>query len=270
MVEVNNYKWYSKPRHSGNTLNKKSHVPHHIKNNFIKNRIIEVERRCNSTEAIKQSLTKLKNSLLANGYDSNDFENAQKQLKWKHKTRKKNLNLGSNTPIKLPFISNACYTKINKIIAKSALPLQQVSLTGPKICNLCKIRNKNICTCYICQQIGPRFHCRNRFVVYELTCSLCNKNYIGETCIFIKDRINQHSKSITKMDKCSALSAHLTEEHNGITPSISIFKLRILKLNKDPIETIINESVLIQRKKPSLNRKFELNSYNLDYTKNCT
>jgi len=165
--------------------------------------------------------------------------------------------------MKLPFINDKCLHKVNKVLVKYELPVKQISITGQKLKNLSKNKQHNNCNCKICNQLGGKFHCNNRFVVYEFTCNTCCKNYIGETCVHIKDRYQQHSKSVENKDGKSALSAHMISDHSELDHNISNFKLKILSIHKDSLDTALSESIAIQKLKPTLNRKFELNSYNL-------
>mgnify|MGYP003559772579 CR=1 FL=1 len=57
----------------------------------------------------------------------------------------------------------------------------------------------------------------------------------------------------------------MKEMHPEITPTIGHFKLKIEKKCKDTYDALISEAIWIKRRKPSLNRKFEINDYNVDY-----
>lgn len=65
------YNWYHKEFNSGLCLNNRSYIPSNMKSNFIENRILDVKRRCNTTENRNKSLTSIKNILLNNGHKFN-------------------------------------------------------------------------------------------------------------------------------------------------------------------------------------------------------
>ena len=88
--------------------------------------------------------------------------------------------------------------------------------------------------------------------------------YIGKTSVFLINRYNQHKHSVENKNKTSALSQHLFDKHDAMH-TISQFALKILRKYKDNIDVTIGESMYIQRLKPSINRKFELAAYNVDY-----
>jgi len=259
------YKWYNKNIHSGNTLNKLSSVPSHIKNNFLSNRFIEVKRRCNNKIDEIESFEKITNILSMNGYTHKEISRAKSNCS---KNRNKNqynykTSLHNLKPLKLPFVNNKCITKIIKAIRKYELPINIVSTLGTKLCQLYPMKEYKSCQCTICLQITNQYNCNSRFVVYKFTCKACNKEYIGETCIAIKDRIKQHTNSINKGDSKSALSNHLLLEHPNSNYSITNFKLDIISRHKDSIDTALCEAFTIRKFKPALNRKFELSIYNL-------
>jgi hypothetical protein len=267
------YKWYQKEFNSGLCLNKNSYIPSFMKTNFVRNRINDVNRRCNNNETREICLKKIYKILTDNGHNvdlkkkTKKHKNVirQNQNYWKNENNENN-----NTPImKLPFLNDRSWNQIQRTIKKYNLKIKLVmekrktlhKLYGPTEDNQC------ISNCYVCEQLPNHFNCRSRFVVYSLTCKLCNnKNqYIGETCVWLIDRINQHRLSIKNKDSKSAVSVHMKEMHPEITPTIGHFKLKIEKKCKDSYDALISEAIWIKRRKPSLNRKFEINDYNVDY-----
>ena len=62
-----------------------------------------------------------------------------------------------------------------------------------------------IAMCYIDDCIGAkitdRFTCTSANVIYCITCTLCNKLYIGETGRRLGDRFREHLRGVEKNDK---------------------------------------------------------------------
>ena len=50
-------------------------------------------------------------------------------------------------------------------------------------------------------KITDRFTCTSANVIYCITCTLCNKLYIGETCRRLGDRFREHLRDVEKNDK---------------------------------------------------------------------
>ena len=138
--------------------------------------------------------------------------------------------------------------------------------SGLKISKLSNFSSSVHCQdCDLCNQLPSYFNCKVRFVVYLFKCNLCNEKYIGETSVWLKERYDQHRRSITKKDNVSALSQHLIDFHTNVNHSISLFEVSIIKKCKDAIDTKLYESICIKRHNPKINRRFELTQFNLDY-----
>ena len=50
-------------------------------------------------------------------------------------------------------------------------------------------------------KITDRFTCTSANVIYCITCTLCNKSYIGETSRRLGDRFREHLRDVKKNDK---------------------------------------------------------------------
>lgn len=176
----------------------------------------------------------------------------------------------NNSPIlKLPFLSDRSWFEIKRTLNKyNKFKIQLIMEKRNTICRTVKPKENNQCSCDICKKLPGHLNCRSRFLVYSLICKLCTTSmmqYIGETCVWLKDRLYQHKYSIKNKDNRSALSQHLNCEHKGSMFNIDDFNLKILQQCKDSHDTCIAEAVWIGRLKPKINRKHELNDYNVDY-----
>ena len=137
-----------------------------------------------------------------------------------------------------------------------------MSVTGPKLKQAVnKQQQKNTkCSggCKVCPKLAAAYTCRSKLVVYCYTCSLCGKMYVGETARPMGVRHKEHTSSIVHKNCHSALSEHLLQNHNvGVTPSIDVYQLSILRQCQDSKETCIAEAITIQQMQPELNRKTE-------------
>ena len=105
-----------------------------------------------------------------------------------------------------------------------------------------------------------KFKCDDRFLVYKITCKVCNKFYIGQSSRTISSRLLEHRRSINKKDQSSALSEHNVLAHNGES-SFTDFTIDIVEQLTNPIETKIAEAMIIDRLRPQLNRRFEMTQW---------
>ena len=63
------YEWYQKDCHSGICLREDSHIPQHVKRNFITNTVNRIKNRCSNNDTKKIKIKKFMNSLKNNGYE---------------------------------------------------------------------------------------------------------------------------------------------------------------------------------------------------------
>ena len=136
-------------------------------------------------------------------------------------------------------------------------------MPGP---NAVKCLNTNIkesnnkCGCNICDTLPDHLHCRTTNVVYVYKCKICQQIYIGKTSRTISERVKEHSTSLNKSDKKSALSEHFINCHRDYYThaNINMFEFSILQHCQSPIFTAISEAQHIKKANPKMNRKHEL------------
>ncbi|MEL7308212.1 MAG: hypothetical protein AAGK05_10325, partial [Pseudomonadota bacterium] len=163
------YWWYSKPCHSQNSLKFDSFVPNHVKRNFVKNSVNEVQKKCSSSDLQNAALKKIQKRLTENGHrkiPQDSFE-----------PKKKNGNKTNGVILQLDFINDTCSRKINKIIKKYDF---RIRLTNKPAKPLKHCFNKrNVCkkhqNCEVCDSLPEQYVCDDKFLVYCFTCKLCKK-----------------------------------------------------------------------------------------------
>ena len=93
------------------------------------------------------------------------------------------------------------------------------SLCGKTRCLSCRLhvvqRNTFVSMMYnLTFQIRDTLNCRTSNIVYLITCSRCNKQYVGETGRCLGDRLTDHRSNI-KAKKLSPIGQHFNEpDHN--------------------------------------------------------
>ena len=104
--------------------------------------------------------------------------------------------------------------------------------------------------CVVCQQYDGRGRCKQREVIYQVTCSECEERYIGETARSLGERIQEHVK-----EKSSAVNEHMQKKHEG-----RFQRIRVRILNRCPGDAMLRqvmESTYIKELQPEMNRKEE-------------
>jgi hypothetical protein len=241
----------------------------------LTNRLTDVTARCNTQVWKIEGKREITNMLINNGFNNEDIARAEKSNRVRELNRKYR-SKSSQAPfvdhnchiLKLPFTTDRTMSDIQSYIRQNNLPFKTVFTNGPKISQVKRINHSTRCIkqCDVCDKLPAKYSCRVKFVVYKFTCKICQLFYIGKTSVFIKDRYSQHRNSILKKDRVSALSQHILECHNENRNGIDIFDLDILSKHKDNMETVISESIFINRLSPKLNRKHELVAINTDFT----
>ena len=248
------YSWFTKVDHSGITLRKDSWLPSHVKNNFVKNSVFQIEKRCSDTASSKHALDTFRKRLNQNGYHFTDLPKLSNKLVRKHEGEKI-----FKTCLTLDFVSDRCINRINKIISKYDFPTQVVSkpaqtLRQKLMHRTNKDKHNN---CVLCSSLSPNFKCDDKFVVYKFICKLCKKIYIGQTCRPFYVRFNEHKRSLLLKNKDSALSEHAITDHPKSDVTIIQFDVQIVQQCHSPLETRITEAKNINLLRPEINRKHE-------------
>ena len=112
--------------------------------------------------------------------------------------------------------------------------------------------------CNLCNALPPHIGCNTKNLVYEYTCRLCQRSYVGYTARGIRFRHAEHKRSISKADDTSALATHLKLQHIANQQhTIDSYSLNILQHCRDAVAASLAENYYIKERKPELNRKHE-------------
>ena len=101
-----------------------------------------------------------------------------------------------------------------------------------------------------CNATGQVFNCmkniscRSSNLIYAITCTRCNKQYVGQTLLRVKDRFSKHYYDVEKGDKTKAVGLHFSQTgHNGYKNiEISVLEF-IRKPPRSPEAAIIRDRV---------------------------
>ena len=172
-------RYYRKPQKKAITLNAKSHHLSSKKTEMVRNYYRTTETVSSGQEKLDYSFYMVDDLLRKNGYS-----NPRDHIKTYNKKKIKNV----NRPIlELPFISYWISNQIWSYTRKLKIQAHIVFKPGKKLrgqfCNSrprdswrCVVTNNKECT--ICPDT-PNDTCSTKNLVYEITCKLCHKRYIG-------------------------------------------------------------------------------------------
>ena len=99
--------------------------------------------------------------------------------------------------------------------------------------------------CMVCKN-GNKGDCRRENVTYKISCSECEKIYIGETSKNAFTRGQQHTQQLQNKDKQSVLNRHLQLDHLEET-EMPQFKMTVIKSHRSALDRQITEAVKINR-----------------------
>ena len=99
---------------------------------------------------------------------------------------------------------------------------------------------------------------RNKNVVYELSCNVCQENgpgrtYVGETKRPVRLRFNEHVRAAINETQDTPMGDHFRESHSGADMDSVPLRIRVLYKSKDHPDRKIAESLMIQKNRPHLN-----------------
>jgi hypothetical protein len=91
-------------------------------------------------------------------------------------------------------------------------------------------------------------------IIYSIPCKDCDKNYIGQTCQYLKNRISQHKTSIKTKNQICALADHaITNSH-----SFRFEEAKILDTEPVLSKRLFKEMYHISRNKKSCNKRTDI------------
>ena len=100
---------------------------------------------------------------------------------------------------------------------------------------------------------GLQGRCHSSGVVYQLTCALCKKTYIGETGRMVRLRYNEHLRDAKNKRKDSPWGDHFSNEHQNAQPDPTTITASILQACSHDRDRKIAKSLHIRDRRPALN-----------------
>ncbi len=166
--------------------------------------------------------------------------------------------------LKLPYISEQITDKIMRYIKLHSLPITVIFTPGKKLRDLfCSSRpydkrKCNITNCLICPKLQGGTDCSVIGAVYQVTCKVCDRIYVGESSRSLHDRLGEHLRYARNPNspsyKDEALAVHYREQHPNTEPDLAF---HLLKTERKTVLRLIYEALFIYKLKPEINDKDE-------------
>ena len=98
-------------------------------------------------------------------------------------------------------------------------------------------------------------------IIYEINCIQCNKKYIGQTCLFLHNRLLEHARSIKNKENKTALAKHaITNKH-----SFDFKNTNILYFENNLKKRLMLEMIYIQKENACVNYKTDIDNLSAIY-----
>ena len=217
---------FSKSVHSGTILPWSSHVPVSVKRAVLLGELHRADARATNSDFVSFSKNAVVKRFLSNGYPRSFIRATLRQ----HDTAKKIKLERSDDPcnkrtfLRVPFVSEEHKRRCLALLRRSGLadhihlwfdcgktlrrifhPIKEHLKCAPG-CNTCPLNVSKVQQCF------------QKNVIYEISCTICSKMYIGESCRTIYLRIKEH---LNVNNSSSAVVQHFTSEHPKSTISFT-------------------------------------------------
>ena len=220
-----------------------SHIPARQKKNIFTNELHRRRSKCSTPQLAEEATISFKTALEKRGYSARYINNIESST---------NIRRRRNLPNKIyylniPFINSKVDTQIINLFRRKGI-FVRLSRKTQTLFDILRPKRETILNCNLSScSINNNNICFNKNVVYQVSCSGCNKKYIGHTKRFLHSRIGEHNTG----HPSSKISPHLIECGNNN------FSATILSKQKDCVDAKLSESIYIHETQPALNSRNE-------------
>ena len=258
---------YQKPTNSGKYLHYSSHCPMRTKSNIITSEARRILRNCSSIDLAWKHLEKLREDLINSEYPHDKTTLLIAKTVSQHlnpsTTNCKQKDKGDfDFILRIPYIDEAKSRIMQKIADNSGFKIRVVTTPGNSVKSLIKEKvDSRDCQCVMHQH---NIDCKQRYIVYQATCQLCNEKYIGGSARPTSERLNEHEASVRLQNTRTTLGEHVIEKHSSTLPLktkgrrdydnfFKFYDFKVRRKCRDTLETFIYEGLDIANIKPGLN-----------------
>lgn len=222
-------------------VNFNSAIPTNSKISCIQNEINRIEERCTTNKDKVIHTKKFANSLAKNDYPNHFI---QRVMNSKKKHRRRPQRAEDHVYLRLPFLSDKFFYKVQRIFHRAKLPVRIYDKNTTLRHALARKRPSMTCKTLNCIMKDSGF-CFVKKCVYKITCDSCSSFYIGSTLRALHSRVKEHMEQTTSS----------VFQHKRICAAT--FQVRILKKAPDNTTLRFLEALLIAKQGPTMNNKQE-------------
>ena len=266
-----NFLHYQKDTHSGRYLHWTSAHPPRTRINIIRTETARIIENCNrSLLKAAPFLQQLEHQLRASMYPlhiikkhisaiCNQYRTGNQRQQLAHRPSLRNSQATQDKNLlRVPYIDPILSRLIQKEVRRHNTQIWLVEHVSPTLQSRLVTYNKQSsygsCNgCPTCAELGRS--CTTRYVVYQLTCELCSKIYIGKTYRPIITRLKEHNSSARLGNRRTAAGEHVLDDHPEIAGTgVDPFKQRkVLRVTSNRLDLLNAELQEIARRCPSIN-----------------
>lgn len=250
---------YIKPTSAGIILHAESAQPWKTKKGVLHSQIRRAIQLSSDEHARTRSISRIKELFLNNGYSSRTINEAVNTCMTRRRQSNATRQRSEVTRMVLPFISDQLSSAVAAAIRGSGQLGVGVTWTNDNTIRRHLVRSAlkpPACPggrrCHACAA-GLQGRCHSSGVVYELTCALCKKTYIGESGRMVRLRYNEHLRDAKNQRRDSPWGDHFSIDHPNSLPNPKSITVRILQVCTNERERKIAESLHIRDRRPALN-----------------
>ncbi|CAF3362230.1 unnamed protein product [Rotaria sp. Silwood2] len=249
---------YRKPTNTNLYLLYESNQCRDYKLSLIRTLVIRIHRICSSNELKNQELNLMRKTLIMNGYPLHLIKRGIREGEIISKRIISQQKAQILQPKKILYFILSYYGQESTILAHRIKRLCKSSIPHLQI-NVCFRKTFTLKSIFLPLQKGLDESKKHKKLIYKITCSDCEKCYIGETNREKEIRIKEHKADIKKQ----AVSSHVAKHANEQKHSFDFSRSETLALETNWRRRIIKESLFTNLlKEKSLNDvKFKLNIF---------
>ncbi|EYC20219.1 hypothetical protein Y032_0022g515 [Ancylostoma ceylanicum] len=253
-------RWFRKPTSKNIIVHCSSSHPIRTKAAVVRNMFHTARSVCSGTNERRESI-----QLARSVAESNGYVPTVPYIKRNRHTKTPTSNQCGTSPQDkipscIPFISDEMSSSIRLCLKNSGLDgfVNLVDIPSDTLKRRL-VRNRlydRLCltsNCTICPT-GREGDCMVSGTVYQISCTLCGDNYIGETARPLSLRIKEHLDGKRNCRKSTPLGAHRVSRHNGDDFEVQV---SILTQETDIATRKTIEAFWIKARCPVMNRKDE-------------
>ncbi|XP_043233381.1 uncharacterized protein LOC122387335 [Amphibalanus amphitrite] len=248
---------YIKPTSAGIILHADSAHPWKTKRAVLHSQIRRAINISSDNSARERSIEKIKDLFLNNGYNMRTISRATSCCQTSRPRPRRRAT--PVTRLVLPFIDDKLAQTVQAIVHKSGQQNLGVTWTNKQTIKNQLVRSAlkpppcpGGSRCHSCAA-GLQGRCHSSGVVYQLTCTLCNRSYIGETGRHIRLRYNEHLRDAKNHRMDSPWGDHFRDDHPRCRPEPQHIAAKILQTCNTSRDRKIAESLWIRTYRPALN-----------------